>query len=101
VRFLFGRGPACDGFELEITQLSGVQCWTRPEVVLVLCQQTPDQDGELACRRDGSHVLPAPALHAQKETAQRARGARRRLARLDQHTPTVAAALLSDPPVIC
>src|SRR6516162_11849834 len=45
----------------------------------------PDQDGKLACRRDGSNVLPAPALHAQKETAQRARAARCDPARLDQH----------------
>src|SRR6516225_11976207 len=60
----------------------------------------PDQDGKLACRRDGSNVLPAPALHAQKETAQRARAARCDPARLDQHAARVPAALLGDPPVI-
>src|SRR6516225_1310323 len=60
----------------------------------------PDEDSKLACRRDGSDVLPAPALHAQKETAQRARAARRDPARLDQHAARVPAALLGDPPMI-
>src|SRR5215472_17795498 len=57
----------------------------------------PDQDSKLACSRDGSDVLPAPALHAQKETAQRARAARCDPARLDQHAARVSAALLGNP----
>src|SRR5262249_44576998 len=94
-------GRLVTGFELEITLLPGVQRRTCPEVVLVFCQKMPDQDGELACRRDGGAVLPAPALPAQKETAQRARAARRDPARLDQHAARVPAAVLGDPPVIC
>jgi hypothetical protein len=37
-------GRLVTGFELEIAQLPGVQRRTCPELVLVLCQQKPDQD---------------------------------------------------------
>ena len=69
-------GRLVTGLELEITQLPGVQCRTCPEVVLVSCQQMPDQDGELACRRDSSDVLAAPTLHPKKKATQRAWGTR-------------------------
>ena len=100
MRFLLAAGRLVTGFELEITQLPGVQRRTRPEIALILCQKVPDQDGELACRRHSGDVLPAPALHAQKETAQRARRAGCGPARLDQHAASVAAALLGDPPMV-
>ena len=81
-RSLLSPGRLVTGLEIEIVQLPGVQRRTCPKGVLVLCQKMPDQDGELACRRDSSDVLPAPALNPKKETAQWARDARCGPARL-------------------
>ncbi len=99
-RSLLAAGRLMTGPELEIAQLSGMQGGTGPEIALVLGQQMPDQDGELARRCDGRDMLSPPGLHAQKEAAQRTWGARCRPGGLDQHAAGMTAALLGDPPMI-
>ena len=46
-------------FELELADFARMQRGTRPSVALLLVQEMPDQDGELAGRCDGGHVAHA------------------------------------------
>src|SRR3954469_8893056 len=53
-----------------------MQRWAGPEVALALDEQMPDQDGQLAGRRDGSHVLTATRPETGSERPPRERSAR-------------------------
>ena len=85
-RFLSVRGLACHQLcVLEVTQLPGVQHRTLPRGSSRSLSEDARSGSRALCGRDGCDVLSAPALHAQKETAQRARGARLPLDRDREH----------------
>jgi hypothetical protein len=60
----------------------------------------PDQNGELASRRDGGHMLPALRSDPQKESAQGPRRPGGGPSRLDQHSAGMSAPLLGDPAMV-
>ena len=60
----------------------------------------PDEDRELAGRRDSGDMLTAAAADSQEERTQRTRRSRCRPGGLDEHASGMAAALLGDPAVI-
>ena len=92
------RRPA--GLQLHGAQLVGNECWARPEVVLLLGQHVPAQDGQLARDGNSGDLVPAAGADADEEGVQRAGGYCDRPGDLHQHRPGVAAADLADPPVV-
>ena len=88
------------GLEFEIAQFPGMQCGTRQEIALVLRQQMPDQDGQLARRRDSCHMLTPPGPHPKEKSSQGTWRSRCCPGRLNQHTACMSASLLRDPPMV-
>ena len=93
-------GSPVSRFELEITQLPGMQGRTRPQIALALAQQMPEQNRELARRCNRRNVLPASGADPQEEGPQGTRCSRCHPRCLDEHAASVAATLLGYPPVI-
>jgi hypothetical protein len=52
--------------QLEIAQLSGVECRWSPRIAFAFAQQMPDDDRELPGRGDGGDMLTAAGADSQK-----------------------------------
>src|SRR5215204_6405057 len=87
------------GHRLEPAQLVPGQRWPPAGVVLLACEQLPEQHAELAPRGDERDLGPAPRPQALIEGAQRARRAHRDPGGLAEHVACCRGTLLRDPPV--
>jgi hypothetical protein len=85
--------------ELEVAQLSGVQCRPGPGVVLPILEHVPDDDRDLPGRRNRRNVLAAACRDPQEEGPERPGGARRGPGRLHEHAACLASTLFGDPPM--
>ena len=83
--------------QLEGAQLVGDQRRPRPEIVGLLDQEMPDEDGHLTCSRDRGELMAASSADAQEEGVQGAGCLGRRPGGLDQQRPRVRATDLADP----
>ena len=61
------------GAQFQGAQLGGRERRPRPEIVLLLAPQMPDQHGQLAGRRDDGNLFPAVGPEPQEEGPQGAR----------------------------
>src|SRR4029453_19448126 len=77
-----------------------MKSWPRPQVVVLLGQQVPDQDRELSGGRDRCDVLAAARLDAQKERPQLTGRPRGGPGRFHEQAPRMTWALLCDAAVI-
>ena len=77
-----------------------MQRGARQEIALVLRQQMPDQDGQLARCRDSCHMLTPPGPHPKEKGSQGTWCSRRCPGRLNQHPACMSASLLRDPPMV-
>ena len=71
--------------QLQIAQLPGVQRRPGPHVAFTFAQQMPDENRELAGRRDSGDMLTAAGADSQEERTQRTRRSRCRPGCLDEH----------------
>src|SRR3954453_21961064 len=86
--------------QLDAAQLLAIERWAPERVLLAAAEQMPRDHDELACGRDGRDLAAASRGDARVEGAQRARGAGRLPARLDQQAADLGGALLADPSVL-
>jgi len=88
------------GLQFHGAGFVGDQRGARPQIVLVLGQQMPAQDGKLARDGNGSNLMAAPSADADEEGMQRSRRLGCRPGRFDQHGPGMATADLADTSVM-
>ena len=88
------------GLQFHAPVLVGHQAGPRPEIVRLLGQQMPAQNGQLARHGNGGDLVAAPGADADEEGMQRPRRLGCRPGRFDQHGAGMAAADLADPAVV-
>ncbi len=88
------------GLDLHLAQLRWVKRRPAESIVLVAAQQMPNDDRDLAGRRDRGDLLPTPSFDAKEECVKRPGCGRRGPGRLDQKPAGQRAALLGDAAVV-
>jgi putative transposase len=88
------------GLQFHGAGLVGDQRGARPQIILVLGQQMPAQNGELAGHGDGCDLVAPPGPDADEEGMERSSRPGCRPGRFDQHGPGMAATDLADAPVM-
>src|SRR4051794_25746354 len=86
--------------QLDAAQLLAIERRAPERVLLAAAEQMPRDHDERACGRDGRELAAASLGDALVKGAQRAGGAGRLPARLDEQAADLGGALLADPPVL-
>ena len=87
--------------QFELPLLLGDQRWPGPREIFLPAEDVPNDDGQLACGRNGGDLVTPLGANAQEEGPQRSGGVRSRPGRFNEHPARMSAADLADMAVLC